>query len=89
MSIDDRQIERHPDYLFYSEEVKVFFDSHTRSGILVIYQGIAYFISKDPDNLRRNSWNKRLARALFVEPFGILDDVEKVLLPSKSLNNSK
>ena len=73
-------MERHPSNLFYSDEVTVDSGAHGRSGILVICKGVAYFISKDDENLQRGS-RIGLARALLVAPFCILDNVEKVLLP--------
>lgn len=87
-SIDDRQMARHPGNLFYSDEVLVQLDTRDKPAILVIYQGFAYFISKDPENLRRGS-RTRLSRALLVPPFSILDDVDTVLLPTETLENSK
>ena len=88
VSIDERDMVRHPDDLLYSDEVRVYFNKQLRAGILVIYRGIAYVISKDPSNLRRGSW-RELKEALLVSPFDILDGVEKVVLPGQKMNNWK
>ena len=87
LHLEDHLLDKHPNNLFFSDNCRVYHDKYLKDALLVIFKGTVYFISKEPSNLEKSNKEVNIKKALIVKPFDIIEDISKVVVPRKQMNN--